>query len=280
MATTPRSLWPMPFHHPRGDAHQSDDDHELTSLGEEIMTLAERLHAETHRWLMLIAEFDRLEGWKLYGFASCAEWLAYSTRLDKVTAREKVRVARALVGLPETSAAMSRGELSFSQVRAHHAGSGRRERDGAAGARALDQRVGAGAAGPVMAAAGPRGRSRARGAASRDALPVGVSGRSGDVPGAGEARPGGRRAADARDRGGERRALPRQRAGDDARAAAGGRARADRGAGAGGGVRGRRVRWRRLGAVEAGRFRGRGRLRADADVSAETSESCDGCHGQ
>jgi hypothetical protein len=35
-----------------------------------------------------------------------------------MTAREKVRVARALAGLPETSAAMAKGELSFSQVRA------------------------------------------------------------------------------------------------------------------------------------------------------------------
>lgn len=93
-------------------------DDELISLGEEIMTLSERLHAETHHLLRLIAEFDRREGWRLHGFGSCAEWLAYSTGLDKVTAREKVRVARALVGLPETSAAMARGELSFSQVRA------------------------------------------------------------------------------------------------------------------------------------------------------------------
>jgi hypothetical protein len=90
----------------------------LTELAEEIMTLAERVHAQTHRLLTRIAEFDRLQGWKLYGFSSCASWLAYSTRLNKVTAREHVRVARALVGLPEVSAAMARGDLSFSQARA------------------------------------------------------------------------------------------------------------------------------------------------------------------
>jgi hypothetical protein len=90
----------------------------LTELGEAIMTLSEELHAQTHKLLLLIAEFDRLEGWKLHGFSSCADWLAFATKLDKVTAREKVRVARALSGLPATSAAMSRGELSFSQVRA------------------------------------------------------------------------------------------------------------------------------------------------------------------
>jgi len=40
------------------------------------------------------------------------------TGIDLGAAREKVRTARVLVGLPETSASMSRGELSFSQVRA------------------------------------------------------------------------------------------------------------------------------------------------------------------
>jgi hypothetical protein len=90
----------------------------VTTLADEITTLSAHLHAETHRLLRLIAEFDRLEGWKHEGFASCADWLAYATRLDKGTAREKVRVARALASLPDTSAAMARGELSFSQVRA------------------------------------------------------------------------------------------------------------------------------------------------------------------
>jgi hypothetical protein len=90
----------------------------LTTLSEEITRLSARVAAETYRLLSLIAEFDRLEGWRREGFASCVEWLAYSTRIDKMTAREKVRVARALARLPETSAAMARGEISFSQVRA------------------------------------------------------------------------------------------------------------------------------------------------------------------
>jgi hypothetical protein len=90
----------------------------LTTLSEEITALSARVAKETHRLLMLIAEFDRLEGWRREGFASCVDWLAHSTRIDKMTAREKVRVARALARLPDTSAAMARGEVSFSQVRA------------------------------------------------------------------------------------------------------------------------------------------------------------------
>jgi hypothetical protein len=90
----------------------------LTALADSIISRSARVSAETHALLVEIAQFDHLEGWKREGFASCADWLAYRTGLDRMTAREKVRVARALAGLPGTSAAMANGELSFSQVRA------------------------------------------------------------------------------------------------------------------------------------------------------------------
>jgi len=90
----------------------------IEALGDEIATLAAHLHAAVHRLLVLLAEFDRRQGWELEGHCSCAHWLAFRTGIDLGAAREKVRAARALVGLPQTSAAMARGELSFSQVRA------------------------------------------------------------------------------------------------------------------------------------------------------------------
>ncbi|MEX2048495.1 MAG: DUF222 domain-containing protein [Gemmatimonadota bacterium] len=90
----------------------------IEDLGDEIATLAAHISAATHRMLVLIAEFDELRGWELSGQRSCAHWLALRTGFDLGSAREKVRTARALVGLPETSAAMARGELSFSKVRA------------------------------------------------------------------------------------------------------------------------------------------------------------------
>ena len=90
----------------------------LEALEEEIVLLAAHLHAAEHRFLTLVAEFDRRQGWKLAGHRSCAHWLAFRCGYDLGTARERVRAARALVKLPETSAAMSRGELSFSKVRA------------------------------------------------------------------------------------------------------------------------------------------------------------------
>lgn len=80
--------------------------------------LAAHLHAATHRLLVLIAEFDRLRGWERAGCRSCAHWRAFRTGFDLGASREKVRAARALESLPETSAAMARGELSFAKVRA------------------------------------------------------------------------------------------------------------------------------------------------------------------
>lgn len=53
------------------------------------------------------------------GYAiSCAHWLSWRVGLDLVTARERVRVARALGKLPAIDAAMAAGKLSYSKVRA------------------------------------------------------------------------------------------------------------------------------------------------------------------
>jgi hypothetical protein len=90
----------------------------LAELEEEIAVLAAHLHAGEGRLLVRLAEFDRRRGWELGGHRSCAHWLSFRTGLDLGAARERVRAARALAALPETSAAMGRGELSFSAVRA------------------------------------------------------------------------------------------------------------------------------------------------------------------
>jgi hypothetical protein len=107
-AETPPDPFPDPF----------DDQDAILELEEEITTLAAHIHAAEHRFLELIAEFDRRGGWKLGGHRNCAEWLHFATGLSRGAARERVRAARALRRMPLTSEAMSRGELSFSKVRA------------------------------------------------------------------------------------------------------------------------------------------------------------------
>jgi len=90
----------------------------IAELEAQITELAGHLNAANHRWLVLIAEFDRREGWADGSTQSCAHWLSWKCGIDPGAAREKVRVARALEALPKISAAMAGGELSYSKVRA------------------------------------------------------------------------------------------------------------------------------------------------------------------
>jgi hypothetical protein len=76
-----------------------------------------------HRSALDAAEaFDlvRAEQFKLYALHACASHYEYMERVlgyGPHAARERMRVARALVRLPETTAALARGELSYSAVR-------------------------------------------------------------------------------------------------------------------------------------------------------------------
>jgi hypothetical protein len=87
-------------------------------LADKIPLLAGQINAANYRFLKLVAEFDRLEAWAGYGFRSCAHWLDWKCGIALGAAREKVRVARALEGLPGINAGFEAGELSYSKVRA------------------------------------------------------------------------------------------------------------------------------------------------------------------
>ena len=90
---------------------------ETAALGDAIAELAARIQVATYELLVMIREFEEREGWG-EGFKSCADWLNWRTGLAMGAAREKVRVARALRELPLLSAAMQRGAISYSKVRA------------------------------------------------------------------------------------------------------------------------------------------------------------------
>lgn len=87
-------------------------------LSDQITTLAGQINAATYRFLKLIAEFDRRNAWSGYGLRSCAHWLNWKCGIAMSPAREKVRTARALEGLPRINEAFQTGKLSFSKVRA------------------------------------------------------------------------------------------------------------------------------------------------------------------
>lgn len=84
----------------------------------EIGELAAHIAAAMCRWLELVAEYDRRGAHEAWGFHSCGAWLAWRCSVDPRSAREHVRVARALEELPLVRERFSRGELSYSKVRA------------------------------------------------------------------------------------------------------------------------------------------------------------------
>jgi hypothetical protein len=90
----------------------------LELIEREIESLAAQINAGSARWLELVAEFDRRQGWADTGCRSTSEWVAWRCALTSRTAGEHVRVARALPKLPLIRAAFASGELSYSKVRA------------------------------------------------------------------------------------------------------------------------------------------------------------------
>ena len=85
-------------------------------LGDRIAALCAHINAATHRLLTLLRAYDEEGLWQ--GCRSCAHWLSWRTGISLGPAREKVRVARCLPSLPLISAALAKGEISYSKVRA------------------------------------------------------------------------------------------------------------------------------------------------------------------
>ena len=83
-----------------------------------ICELAGHLTAATCQFLLLVADFDARGGWASWEMPSCAAWLSWKCQIAPGTAREHVRVARALGGLPVIRAEFAAGRLSYAKVRA------------------------------------------------------------------------------------------------------------------------------------------------------------------
>ena len=86
------------------DGTLADDDGPfsvpLERLEAQICELAGHLAAATCRFLVLLGDFDARRGWASWDMNSCAEWLSWKCQMSSGTAREHVRVARALRNLP------------------------------------------------------------------------------------------------------------------------------------------------------------------------------------
>jgi hypothetical protein len=90
----------------------------LERLEAQLCEVAGHLAAATCRFLVLLAEFDERRGWASWEMNSCAQWLARKCQMSSGTAREHVRVARALRDLPVIRGEFAAGRLSYVKVRA------------------------------------------------------------------------------------------------------------------------------------------------------------------
>src|SRR3954466_8399432 len=87
-------------------------------LASALVDLNTELTKLTARWLALLAEFDRREGWRADAQLSCVDWLVWRCGMSRRTAHERVRVAYELRRRPTVRARFEAGTLSYSKVRA------------------------------------------------------------------------------------------------------------------------------------------------------------------
>ena len=87
-------------------------------LRDRIVSLYANINLATYHLLVLIGEFEEQNYGEQQGFFTTAHWLNYACGIGLTAAREKVRVAIALRGLPLVAKCFSEGGVSYSKVRA------------------------------------------------------------------------------------------------------------------------------------------------------------------
>lgn len=90
----------------------------IDQVEESLMQRYRRVDINEYHALVDLREYDIRQGWKAWHLNSCAEWLNLKCGISLGAAREKVRVANALLDLPQFSKAMEDGRLSFCKARA------------------------------------------------------------------------------------------------------------------------------------------------------------------
>ena len=98
--------------------HQSTPETPIFKLAEELIESWRGITRCTAKFLRAVGEIDRRHGYQDWGYVDTAQWLDAECGISRVTAREKVRVARELEGLAKIAEAFADGMLSYSKVRA------------------------------------------------------------------------------------------------------------------------------------------------------------------
>ena len=95
----------------------------LESIADDLVSSYRTISRHGYRLLVLLREFDLRRGFReAHGTGrsavDSAEWLGDRCGIGRETVRDKLRVAYALLNLPQTESAFESGELTFTKVRA------------------------------------------------------------------------------------------------------------------------------------------------------------------
>ena len=90
---------------------------EVLSLRDELVEAGAQWSRSVRRLVLLSAELDASHEWAFDRVPTCAHWIAEALDVEVSTAREWLRIGRALVELEIIDAAFEQGRLSYSKVR-------------------------------------------------------------------------------------------------------------------------------------------------------------------
>ena len=88
------------------------------TVADQVLEAGRSLAQSQYRLVVLAAEFDESDEWWCSGAGTAAHWLAAQLDVCVSTAREWIRIGKALRGLPAIAGAFERRELTYAQVRA------------------------------------------------------------------------------------------------------------------------------------------------------------------
>jgi len=89
-----------------------------TSFRDAVVAAAEHWSTAQRRLVHLVVELERSGEWAIDGSPTCAHWIAAAIDIEVCTAREWLRVGRALTALRKLDGLFDTGALSYSKVRA------------------------------------------------------------------------------------------------------------------------------------------------------------------
>jgi hypothetical protein len=97
---------------------QPEQAPDTNDMAKQLRLLAQEIETRQADLVMLLAQFDTAQGWRASGAKHCVAWMNVELDICPSLARETLRVAHALIDLPQMTSLFRSGRLGWSKVRA------------------------------------------------------------------------------------------------------------------------------------------------------------------